>query len=196
MKAERSIIFVMLFFLALLNVAHADSDDDAAPLRLTMDQTKVIHLQQDAANVILNNPEHASVDIDNPRLLLVTPHEPGATSMIVLDKDGEEILQQDIIVTNVQQKYVRIRRMCGAGGDSCAPTSYAYCPDGCYEVTAIPAGGGGAGVPPPPSAPPGTIGGEPAETLIGPADDCPAGYNKIFVPGITTGDQHYTCTKR
>jgi len=193
MSAKWFGIFAVLSFVAVLGTAHADSVGDAASIRLTTDQTKIIRLQQDAANVIVNAPAHASVSLDSSRLLIITPHEPGATSMIVLDKDGKKILQRDIIVSNVQKKYVRIRRMCGAGSSSCAPTSYSYCPDGCYEVTTVPASAAGA---PPPSTSPGTIGGEPAETLLGPADDCPEGYDKVFVPGITSGDQHYTCTKR
>ena len=196
MSAKWVGMFAVLSLLAVLSTAHADSDEHLAPLQLTTDQTKIIHLQQDAANVIINNPEHTSVALESPRLLIIKPHQPGTTSMIVLDSEGRTILQQDIIVTNVQRKYVRIRRMCNASDSSCTATSYDYCPDGCYEVTAVPANAGGAGGPAPPSTPPGTIGGEPAETLLGPADDCPEGYNKIFVPGITSGDQHYTCTKR
>jgi hypothetical protein len=194
-------IIATLSFLIISGTAYADSDVNDAPLQMTTDQTKIIHLQQDAANVIINNPEHASIALESPRLLLITPHQPGTTSMIVLDSSGKTIMQRDVIVTNVRQKYVRIRRICSGSDNACAATSYTYCPDGCYDVTTVPAsaagGSGGAGdLPPAQSTPPGTIGGEPAETLIGPADDCPEGYNKIFVPGITSGDQHYSCTKR
>ncbi len=175
-----------------------DQDHDDAPLKITMDQTKLIHLKQDAADVIVDNPGHVSVALDNPRLLIVTPHNPGVTSMTVLDSGGETIMRRDIIVTNVQQNYVRVRRMCNGSDPTCSATSYAYCPDGCYEVTAVPdsASGGTGSVPPPTAGPPGLIGGEPAQTLLGPADDCPAGFNKAFVPGVKTGDQHYTCQKR
>jgi Flp pilus assembly secretin CpaC len=198
MSAKWVGIFAMLSFLIIVSTSYADSDVNATSLQMTTDQTKIIHLQRDAANVIVNNPDHASVALESPRLLLITPHQPGTTSMIVLDGAGKTIMQRDVIVTNVRQKYVRIRRICSGSDSSCAATSYTYCPDGCYDVTVVPASAAGEGVGGslPPSTPPGTIGGEPAETLIGPADDCPEGYNKIFVPGITSGDQHYTCTKR
>jgi hypothetical protein len=125
-------------------------EDDS--LRLTTNKDKIIRLDQDAASVIVNNPEHAAVLLDSPRLLIVMPRQPGATSFSVLDNAGNVILKKEIIVTNVQPHYVRIRRMCNGGGD-CAPVSYFYCPDGCFEVTAVNGGTGAIGVPPPASQP-------------------------------------------
>lgn len=144
-------IFAMLSLLFVSGIAAADVDDDDidGPLRLTMDQNKLVHLDEDAASVIVANPGHVSVTFDNPRLLIVTPHEAGATSMIVLNADGKTILEEDIIVTNVQSKYVRIKRMCAGSDSSCVEKSYAYCPDGCYEVTPVAPDGSGAAPPPP-----------------------------------------------
>jgi hypothetical protein len=189
MMAKTSGIFAVLCLLLVSGFAFAD----AAPLELTMDKTQLLRLDQDAASVIVANPEHLSVDLDNPRLLMLTPHAAGATSIIVLDAEGRAILDQDVVITNLKNKYVRVKRLCSGNDSSCAATSYAYCPDGCYEVTEIPAGASGASAPPP-STSPGTIEGEPAETMIGPLDDCPQGYNKINVPGVK-GDMHYTCTR-
>ena len=118
-------------------------------LRLTSNRNQIIRLNQDAASVIVNNPVHAAVMLDSPRLLIVMPRAPGATSFSVLDSAGNIILQKEIIVTNVQPKYVRVRRMCAGGDSSCVPTAYFYCPDGCYEVTAVGDTGGGGNVPAP-----------------------------------------------
>ena len=114
--------------------------------------------------------------------------------MIVLDARGGTILQSDVVVTNVTKNYVRVRRSCTGNDASCAAKSYQYCPDGCYDVTEVPANTGGGTAPPPNNAPPGLIEGEPAETLIGPLDDCPQGYNKADIGG--KGDMHYTCSRR
>lgn len=107
------------------------------PIRLTSNKNKLIRLETDAASVVVNNPNHASVMLDTPRLLIIVPHQPGATSFTVLDEQGETIMEKDLIITNVQPKYVRIRRMCG-DSDNCQANSYFYCPDGCYEVTSVP----------------------------------------------------------
>lgn len=189
MSTKKSGLFTVLCLLFVSGFAFAAP----APLEMTMDKTQLLRLDQDAASVIVANPEHLSVDLDNARLLMLTPLQAGATSIIVLDAAGKVILERDVLITNVQNKYVRVKRICAGSDSSCAATSYTYCPDGCYEVTPVATGAGG-GAAPPPTAPSATIEGEPPETLIGPQDDCPQGYNKEAVPGIKT-DMHYTCRK-
>ncbi len=166
-----SIVFIGLALFAFSASAVAETDDDILAhilgasvrtsgaivrpvkkddaLRLTSNKDEIIRLGRDAASVIVNNPEHASVMLDSPRLLIVMPRQPGTTSFSVLDNNGEVILRKDIIVTNVQPQYVRIRRVCNGTDPSCVPAAYYYCPDGCYEVTPV-APGGANSVPPPP----------------------------------------------
>jgi len=189
-RMKKIAIFTVFCGLLISGFAFAEP----APLELTMDKTQLLRLDQDAASVIVANPEHLSVDLDNARLLMLTPHDAGATSIIVLDAQGRTILERDVVITNLKNKYVRVKRVCGGSDGSCVATSYTYCPDGCYEVSEVPAGAANATTPAP-AAPPGMIEGEPAETLIGPLDDCPQGYNKEVVPGIKT-DMHYTCKRR
>lgn len=107
-------------------------------LRLTPDRTHIVRLEQDAASVIVANPMHAVVMLDSPRLLVVMPRQPGATTFTVLNSAGNVILEQDVVISGAQQHYVRVRRMCDANDRSCTPNSYFYCPDGCYEVSTVP----------------------------------------------------------
>ena len=131
--------------------AHAPAQEENTDLRLTSNKNQLIRLDQDAASIIVNNPDHVSVMLDSPRLLIVMPRLPGTTSFTVLNSGGEIVLQKNVIVTNVQPKYVRVRRVCAKGDTSCVPAAYYYCPDGCYEVTPVAPDGGGASVPPPPA---------------------------------------------
>ncbi|MCK4945395.1 MAG: pilus assembly protein N-terminal domain-containing protein [Alphaproteobacteria bacterium] len=125
----------------------ADTSSGDGILRLTPDKNELIRLNQNAASVIVNNPVHAEVLLDSPRLLIIMPRKPGTTSFTVLNARGETILQKNIIVTSVQSNYVRIRRICAGGDDTCVPAAYYYCPDGCYEVTPVVRT---KGAPPPP----------------------------------------------
>ncbi|MFH1157585.1 MAG: pilus assembly protein N-terminal domain-containing protein [Pseudomonadota bacterium] len=149
------------------------AEEDGA-LRLTPDKNELVRLDQDAASVIVNNPAHAEVLLDSPRLLIVMPRQPGTTSFTVLNALGETILQKNIIVTSVQSKYVRIRRICSGSDGSCVPAAYYYCPDGCYEVTPVVQAGGGP--PPPPSG-----GGGPRITA-GSAPDTAEGSSESAAP--------------
>jgi len=149
-KALLLISLVMISVTLSANFVHAEDKADvlkileqfkkensANTIRLTSNKNHLIRLDKDAASVIVNNPNHASVMLDTPRLLIIVPHEPGATSFTVLGANGETIMEKNLIITNVQPKYVRIRRMCG-DDRNCQPSSYFYCPDGCYEVTSLP----------------------------------------------------------
>ncbi|MDD9901670.1 MAG: pilus assembly protein N-terminal domain-containing protein [Alphaproteobacteria bacterium] len=157
------------------NLAHAvDISDDS--LRLTPDETKILRLDQDAASVVVANPEHASVLLDSPRLLIVMPRLPGATTFTVLNARGETIMQRGIIIaTAAQPRYVRIRRNCHPDDPACVPTAQYYCPDGCYEVRSV-VPTGSAEIPPiaanagGPTLPPGAIpaGAIPAGTPLQP----------------------------
>lgn len=154
------VLLIVLSFLTLGGHAFAASGSadsgTSAPsedafIRLTPDTTKIIKLDQDAASVIVTNPAHARVLLDTPRVMLVMPRTPGTTPVTVLNAKGEPILEKTIIVSAAAKpQYVRIRRMCGqagSGGD-CVPTSYFYCPDGCYEVTTVDPAGDAAAIPP------------------------------------------------
>lgn len=131
------------------NASPAEQAGDTGILRLTPDKTHILRLDQDAASVIVANPEHANVMLDSPRLLIIMPRQPGTTSFTVLNARGENILEKTVIISAVQQdkKYVRIRRMCAGGDTTCIPSAYYYCPDGCYEVTAVASDGGATQVP-------------------------------------------------
>lgn len=106
-------------------------------LRLTPDKTEMVSLERDAQSVIVGNPDHASVLIENPRLLLFVPRNPGATHVSILDKDGEIIMQRHVVVAAPREKYVRIRRSCANATrqGNCQPVSVYYCPDMCHEVS-------------------------------------------------------------
>lgn len=152
MLKSGSLFIISLFacyFMVVSGVSYAETPDMASivkkvesgklksnVIRLTTNRNEFVQLEQDASSVIVNNPAHASVMLDTPRLLIIVPHQPGVTSFTVLDQEGKTILQKDIIVSNVEKKYVRVRRMCG-DDPSCRPDSYYYCPDGCYEVSTV-----------------------------------------------------------
>jgi len=167
--AALAVFFVMSVVPVTARPDGFDKQEAAAiegPLRLTSNKDVLIRLDQDAASVVVNNPAHAAVMLDTPRLLIVMPRLPGATSFHVLNAKGEIILKKDVIVSNVEKQYVRIRRACGANDASCQAAAYYYCPDGCYEVTPVPPGDANATPAPPQS-------GSPVSPALAPAPAMP-----------------------
>lgn len=121
---------------------HEKSDDlDASMthpiLNLTPDKSELIKLDQEAASVIVGNPNHVNVMLDTPDTLVVVPRAPGASYFTVIGKDGSTLMQRHVTVSGAKENYVRIRRSCGSSssGRPCEQTSVYFCPDTCHEVT-------------------------------------------------------------
>lgn len=104
------------------------------PLRLTMDRSQILHLDRPAASIIVGNPAHIGVMVDNAKTLIVAPRAPGATFLTVLDANKNVILQQHVIVASPNAQYMRIRKTCGGDAKSCEPMTAYYCPDMCYAI--------------------------------------------------------------
>lgn len=119
-----------------------------APLRLTPDKSELIRLPRSAASVVVGNPAHISVLAESANTLVIVPRAAGASHFTALDDKGEIILQRHVIVAAPQKDYLRVRRTCTRGDDSCQATSVYYCPDMCHEIAMdqsdTPAGGGQA----------------------------------------------------
>lgn len=121
--------------------------EDTHPLvRLTPDKSELIRLETPAKSIIVGNPAHLSVLMENTRTLVLVPRDAGATSLMVLGENGRVIMQRHVIVASPKEKYVRVRRSCAAvpGGAACPETSVYYCPGMCHPVAIMGSGSGGA----------------------------------------------------
>lgn len=112
----------------------AGAEETHPPVRLTPDRTEMVHLDDDANSIIVGNPAHVNVLMNNSRTLLLAPREPGATQLTVLNASGKVIMQRHVIVSGPKENYVRIRRTCLNGASNCQPTTVYYCPDICHNV--------------------------------------------------------------
>ena len=103
------------------------------PLKLAPNTIEIIDLQDDISSVLLSNPDHAEISVENSRRIILRPTIPGATSLTVLSTQGQVIYKRDVLVNDRHGKFVRVRRICDGDGD-CVQRDTFYCPDGCYEV--------------------------------------------------------------
>ncbi len=103
-------------------------------LKITPDKSELVRLDSDAASIVVGNPDHLGVLMDNRRLLILVPRQPGATYMTVLNSEGAVIMQRHVIIASPQADYIRIRRSCAGQGRDCQETSVYYCPGMCHQV--------------------------------------------------------------
>lgn len=123
----------------------ADAMGDDAPINLSPDGPAVVKLDEDATSIIIGNPAHASALLENPRLLMLVPGQPGATKVMALNRQGKAIFNRHVLVGAGKSGFKRISRVCATSDSgTCAPVSMYYCPDKCYE-TAVTQTAGSAG---------------------------------------------------
>ena len=134
-------------------------------IRLSPDKPQIVHLDAPARSVLVGNPAHLNVVMDNTTTLVLVPRDPGATHFTVIGRDGKIVMQRYVIVAGPADKYIRIRRSCANAGANanCAKTSVYYCPDMCYETEIMgSADNSGAGTS---TAAPAAAGAPPASTI-------------------------------
>ncbi len=117
-------------------------------IEMTPDKSELVRIDQDAASIIVGNPNHLSIMAESARLLVLVPREAGATYFTVLNGKGEVIMQRHVLVAAPKEKYVRVRRSCvGSANKNCQETSVYYCPDMCHQIImADPSSKGGGGM--------------------------------------------------
>lgn len=111
-----------------------DGEDTHPTLTLSPDKAELVRLDTDAASVIVGSPDNLNVQLENRRLLVLTPNKPGATYLSILDDQGDVIMQRHVIVASPKANYIRIRRSCSGQSSSCQETSVYYCPGMCHAV--------------------------------------------------------------
>lgn len=104
------------------------------PIRLTPDKTEIVMLDDNAYSIIIGNPAHLNVLLENPQMLLLAARQPGATQLTVLNLEGKVIMQRHVIVSGPKDEYVRIRRSCINSSRGCEQTTVYYCPGICHDV--------------------------------------------------------------
>ncbi len=114
--------------------ADAHTDNTHPAIKLTLDKSELVRLDQEVGSIIIGSPSHINVIADSATVLVIVPRAPGATHFTVLGKKGQVLMQRHVIVAAPKEDYVRVKRTCTNAGDSCAETSVFYCPDTCHEI--------------------------------------------------------------
>ncbi|MDB5490399.1 MAG: hypothetical protein JWO78_248 [Micavibrio sp.] len=114
--------------------AKPDGEDTHPPLNLSADRAELVRLDTEASSVIVGNPETVNIQMENRKLLVLTPAKAGATYLSVLDDAGNVVMQRHIIVSSPKNNYIRIRRSCNGSAKNCQQTSVYYCPGMCHAV--------------------------------------------------------------
>ena len=116
------------------------------PLRVIIDKAHLMRLDSDASLVMVANPDIADISVEASRMIFVVGRQIGETNFFVLDAEGNEIYQSDLVVTPNLDREVTLYRNTAETTMSCEPRCESIdTPSGTKGAAATSNAAGGAG---------------------------------------------------
>ncbi len=94
-----------------------------AGIEVTMNQARIVKLARAADTIVVGNPLIADAAVQDASTIVLTGKGFGVTNLVVLDKDGSPIIDEQVTVTRGTASTVRIYRRSQVQTMSCTP----YC---------------------------------------------------------------------
>lgn len=83
---------------------------EADRLEVFINHAKVVKLAEPAATIIIGNDEIADATVKDATTLVVTGRQFGTTNLVILDVDGEPIVDERVVVRKDEGQSVRLFR--------------------------------------------------------------------------------------
>jgi Flp pilus assembly secretin CpaC len=110
-------IAAMVILLPLAGVA--TSDDDM--LRVSMNHARVLRLDRPVSKVIVGNAKVADATVSDAHTIVLTGRSYGTTNLVLLDADGNAIVDERILVSIDEGNTVRVFKQTERTVLSCTP---------------------------------------------------------------------------
>ncbi len=88
---------------------------------VTVDQAKVFRVSRPAATVIIGNPSIVDGTVEDDQTIVLTGRSFGVTNLIVLDENGDSIVDRKVVVQGSEVNTVRVYRRSVRETLACAP---------------------------------------------------------------------------
>lgn len=100
----------------------------AGIINVQVNQAKIVKLGREADTIIVGNPQIADASVQDSQTIVLTGKGFGTTNLVVLDKEGAPIVDQQISVSRDEEQTVRVYRRSDVDTYHCTPvceTAYA-----------------------------------------------------------------------
>jgi hypothetical protein len=94
----------------------------AEPLRVVLDQAQILKMPERMATIVVGNPAIADISVQPGGILVLTGRGYGATNILVLDRGGQMLMEQEVQVSGPRDNIVVVYRGVERESYSCAPT--------------------------------------------------------------------------
>lgn len=106
---------------ALIHGASALAEDNEDYLKISLDHARVLKLDRSVSKVIIGNDQIADATVADARTIVLTGRSFGTTNLVLLDADGNAIVDERVIVALDEAKTIRVYRQTDRAVLSCAP---------------------------------------------------------------------------
>ncbi len=103
----------------IMTASTANSSDKQ--VTVTVDRAKVFRIEEEAATVIVGNPFIADVAMHDRFTVVITGKSYGSTNLVILDDNGEPIIDEIIVVRSAKDNVVSVTRNAARQTYSCQP---------------------------------------------------------------------------
>ena len=108
--------------LASIPAAAASQDEVSSnALKIVVDRAKVVRIAKAADTVIVGNPAIVDATVQDARTLVLTGRSFGVTNLIVLDNNGDPIVDETVVVSGHETNTVRVYRRAVRETLACSP---------------------------------------------------------------------------
>lgn len=118
-SSGKTIIFAGMIAASGLSALPAAAQDDM--LRVYMDHARVLKLDRPVSKVIVGNAKVADATVADAKTIVLTGRSFGTTNLVLLDQDGNAILDENILVSIDEGNTVRVYRQTDRAVLSCTP---------------------------------------------------------------------------
>lgn len=92
-------------------------------IAVVMNQARIVKIARPADTIVIGNPAIADASVQDPTTIVLTGKGFGVTNMVVLDREGNPIVDEQVIVSRHDPRSVRVYRRSEVQTLSCTP----YC---------------------------------------------------------------------
>lgn len=136
MPSTKSVLIRAGITLALMTVsASARAEDASGYLKISLDHARILKLDRAVSKVIIGNDQIADATVADTRTIVLTGRAFGTTNLVLLDSQGNAIVDEKLLVTLDEADTVRIYRQ--------TDRDMLFCANSCEPMSTGTSGSGG-----------------------------------------------------
>lgn len=93
----------------------------AEAIQVLMNQAKIVKLARPADTIVIGNPQIADASVQDASTVVLTGKGFGVTNLVILDREGAPIVDEQIVVSRNFANSVRVYRRSEVQTLSCSP---------------------------------------------------------------------------